>query len=85
MSVSQQITKQGIVRSDKMQKTVVVEVASRYRHPLYGKIVQRSKRYKAHDEYGKAHIGDTVEIAQSRPISRHKHWVLSRILERVSL
>jgi len=71
----------GYVTSDKMMKTVVVEVVRTYRHPLYGKVVHESKRVKAHDELG-AKIGDQVEIVESQPISRDKHWVVETILKR---
>ena len=70
----------GTVISNKMQKTVVVAVESLRKHRLYGKTVRRTKHFKAHDERNEAKIGDRVEIAESRPISRDKHWTLSRIL-----
>ncbi|MGN7611624.1 30S ribosomal protein S17 [Magnetococcales bacterium HHB-1] len=65
---------QGVVVSDKMDKTVVVKVERRVRHPLYGKIIRRSKKYKAHDEENAFKIGDFVQMEESRPISRHKRW-----------
>lgn len=71
---------EGEVISDKMQKTVVVKVTRRYKHPLLGKTVQKSKKYKVHDEQGEAHVGDWVEIAESRPLSKTKHMVLSRVI-----
>lgn len=71
----------GKVVSDKMMKTVVVEVASSYRHPLYGKVVHRSRRFKAHDEQS-AKMGDTVRIVESRPISKDKRWVVEEIVNR---
>ncbi|MBU1007474.1 30S ribosomal protein S17 [Candidatus Dependentiae bacterium] len=71
---------EGEVVSDKMQKTVVVKVTRRFKHPLLGKTVQKSKKYKVHDEQGTAHVGDWVEIAESRPLSKTKHMVLSRII-----
>ena len=71
----------GVVTSDKMTKTVVVEIVRTYRHPLYGKVVHDSKRVKAHDELG-AKVGDKVELVESRPISRDKHWVVSSIIKR---
>jgi small subunit ribosomal protein S17 len=70
----------GTVISNKMQKTVVVAVESLRKHRLYGKTVRRTKHFKAHDERNEAKIGDRVEIAESRPLSRDKHWTLSRIL-----
>ncbi|MGH2523210.1 MAG: 30S ribosomal protein S17 [Anaerolineales bacterium] len=71
----------GKVTSNKMMKTVVVEVANSYRHPLYGKVVHRSSRFKAHDEKG-CQMGDTVRIVESRPISKEKRWVVEEILSR---
>ncbi len=75
-------TQVGVVVSDKMQKTVVVEVARRGRHPLYKKIVRRSRRFKAHDEQGAAKAGDTVLISETRPLSRDKRWRVVQVLER---
>lgn len=74
--------RQGKVVSEKMDKTVVVAVESRMRHPLYGRIVRRTKRYKAHDENNEFHVGDTVEITECRPLSRDKNWRVSRLIER---
>jgi len=71
----------GVVTSNKMQKTVVVEVTRTYRHPLYLKVVHSSKHMMAHDELG-CQIGDQVRIVESRPISRNKHWVVEEILRR---
>lgn len=68
----------GRVVSDKMQKTVTVLVERRVKHPLYGKFVTKSAKYHAHDEAGECREGDTVEIAESRPISRTKAWVVTR-------
>jgi small subunit ribosomal protein S17 len=75
-------TRIGRVVSDKMQKTVVVEVSRRGKHPVYKKIVRHSARYKAHDERGEAHVGDTVLIAETRPISKDKRWRLVRVVEK---
>ena len=72
----------GIVTSDKMQKTIVVTVTNLIRHPLYGKIVKQTKKFKAHDEASEAHFGDSVEIAETRPISKDKNWRLLRVVER---
>lgn len=72
----------GLVASDKMDKTIVVEVATRKLHPLYKKYVKSSKRFKAHDEKNEAHVGDTVRVIESRPLSRDKRWRLVEILER---
>lgn len=71
----------GVVTSDKMTKTVVVEVTRTYKHPLYKKVVHASKRFKAHDELG-AKVGDVVIIVESRPMSREKRWVVESIVRR---
>ncbi|MDR0934438.1 MAG: 30S ribosomal protein S17 [Burkholderiaceae bacterium] len=71
----------GRVVSDKMDKTVSVLIERRVKHPLYGKIIRRSKKYLAHDEANQAKVGDTVEITESRPISRHKSWVVTRVVQ----
>ncbi|MEM6821770.1 MAG: 30S ribosomal protein S17 [Verrucomicrobiota bacterium] len=71
----------GTVVSDKSEKTIVVEVTRRVPHPLYKKIIKKSKRYHAHDEEGKAQVGDRVSIVESRPISRLKRWRLKEILK----
>lgn len=73
---------QGIVKSDKMDKTIVVEIMMRKLHPLYKKYVTRSKKVKAHDETNDAHIGDTVRVEECRPLSRDKRWRLVEIVER---
>ncbi len=75
-------TRVGTVVSDKMQKTVVVEVERTGRHPLYGKVVRHSRRFKAHDEAGDAHLGDKVLIAETRPLSKDKRWRVAQVLER---
>ncbi|MBF0157975.1 MAG: 30S ribosomal protein S17 [Magnetococcales bacterium] len=67
---------QGTVVSDKMNKTVVVAIERKVQHPLYGKIVRRTKKYLAHDEENRCQIGDTVQIEESRPLSRRKRWVV---------
>lgn len=72
----------GLVVSNKMDKTVVVRVQRRTQHPLYGKTVIRSNRFKAHDEMA-CDVGDTVEITETRPISKEKRWRVSRIVEKV--
>ena len=71
----------GVVTSNKMTKTVVVEIGRTFRHPLYRKVVHLSKRVKAHDELG-CQIGDQVQIVESRPISRDKRWVVETIIKR---
>lgn len=70
----------GTVTSDKMQKSIVVEVTRRVRHPVYGKEIKKSKKFHAHDEKNEAKIGDTVRIVESRPISRLKRWRLVEIV-----
>lgn len=75
-------TRQGVVVSDKMDKTVVVSVATRVRHPLYGKIMKRATKFKAHDEENACGIGDTVRIIETRPLSHDKRWRLLEIVEK---
>ncbi|HWS91480.1 MAG TPA: 30S ribosomal protein S17 [Mycobacterium sp.] len=72
----------GYVVSDKMQKTIVVELEDRMRHPLYGKIIRTTKKVKAHDENSTAGIGDRVSLMETRPLSATKRWRLVEILER---
>jgi small subunit ribosomal protein S17 len=72
----------GKVVSDKMQKTIVVAVSTKVRHPLYGKTVNRTTKFKAHDENNEARIGDIVKIMETRPLSKEKRWRLVEILER---
>ena len=72
----------GYVVSDKMQKTIVVELEDRVRHPLYGKIIRTTKKVKAHDENSTAGIGDRVSLMETRPLSATKRWRLVEILER---
>jgi small subunit ribosomal protein S17 len=72
----------GYVVSDKMQKTIVVELEARHRHPLYGKIIRTTTKVKAHDENGTAGIGDRVSLMETRPLSATKRWRLVEILER---
>jgi small subunit ribosomal protein S17 len=71
----------GVVTSNKMTKTVVVEITRVYRHPLYRKVVHSSKRVKAHDEIG-CQIGDRVQIVESRPLSRDKRWVVENVIKK---
>ena len=73
---------QGVVVSDKMDKTVVVNVARRKQHPLYRKVINRSRRFKAHDAANECNIGDVVRILETSPISKDKHWRVIEILER---
>ena len=72
----------GVVTSNKMQKTVVVEVVRRVRHPKYGKFVTRRTRYKAHDEENTSAIGDTVRIVETRPMSKDKRWRVAETLDK---
>ncbi len=74
--------REGIVSSNKMDKTVVVKIERRVQHPLYGKVVLRSNKFKAHDEVG-CDIGDLVEIMETRPLSKDKRWRVTRIIEKV--
>jgi small subunit ribosomal protein S17 len=72
----------GRVTSDKMEKTIVVQVERIKRHTQYGKVMRIHKRYKAHDELNSAHVGDLVKIIESKPISKEKRWALVEILEK---
>lgn len=72
----------GYVVSDKMQKTIVVELEDRVKHPLYGKVIRRTSRVKAHDEHGLAGVGDRVELMETRPLSATKRWRLTEVLEK---
>lgn len=75
-------TRQGVVISDKMEKTVVVAAKFKEKHPLYGKFVQHTKKYHAHDEKNEAHVGDTVLIMETRPLSKTKRWRVVNIIEK---
>ena len=72
----------GVVVSDAMDKTVVVRISTAFTHPLYGKTVRRSSKFKAHDETNDAHVGDRVRIMETRPLSRTKRWRVVEVLER---
>jgi small subunit ribosomal protein S17 len=72
----------GTVHSDKAEKTITVDVQRRFKHAMYGKYVLRTNRFMAHDEQGEARTGDTVEIVETRPLSKNKRWRLIRVLER---
>jgi small subunit ribosomal protein S17 len=72
----------GVVVSDAMDKTVVVRISTQVRHPLYRKIVRRSTKLQAHDEANDAHVGDTVRIMETRPLSKTKRWRLVEVVER---
>ena len=75
-------TRTGVVVSDKMDKTIVVEIRTRVRHPLYGKIMNRTNKIKAHDENNECGIGDTVRVMETRPLSKDKRWRLVEIVEK---
>ncbi|MCE5235306.1 MAG: 30S ribosomal protein S17 [Clostridiaceae bacterium] len=75
-------TRVGVVVSDKMEKTIVVAIRTKVRHPLYGKMVNRTRKFKAHDEENACGIGDTVEIMETRPLSKDKRWRLVKIIEK---
>lgn len=72
----------GVVTSNKMEKSIVISVDRKLRHPMYGKFVTKSKKFMAHDETNDAKIGDTVRITETRPLSKLKRWRLVEILER---
>ena len=82
MSVKAQLT--GTVVSDKMEKTVVVAVGRQVRHELYGKSQRKTSKFVAHNEGNEARVGDTVAIAESRPLSRRKRWVVTRVVTKAS-
>ena len=75
-------TRVGVVVSDKMDKTITIAVKYRVRHPLYGKIVNRTTKIKAHDENNECRIGDTVRVMETRPLSHDKRWLLVEIIEK---
>jgi len=72
----------GVVVSDKMEKTIVVAVKLKEKHPIYGKFVNKTTKFYAHDEKGDSHVGDTVKIMETRPLSKSKRWRLVEIIER---
>ena len=75
----------GVVTSDKMQKTVVVQVTRRVKAPLFGKFVSRRTKYKAHSEHNEFHVGDTVLIVESRPMSKDKRWRVAKLITKAKL
>ena len=77
-------TRIGEVVSDKMDKTIVVAIKTKVRHPLYGKMVNRTRKFKAHDENNECGIGDTVKIMETRPLSKDKRWRLVEIVEKAN-
>jgi small subunit ribosomal protein S17 len=74
--------RRGVVVSDKMDKTITVQVERQMKHPLYKKFIKRTKKFYAHDENNQAHIGDVVEIVETRPLSKNKRWRLTEIITR---
>lgn len=72
----------GVVTSDKMEKTITVSIERRVKHPIYGKFVKTTKKFKAHDEKNDAKTGDTVKISETRPMSKTKRWRLVEVIER---
>ena len=75
-------TRVGIVASDKMDKTVVVSVVDNVKHPVYGKIVKKTYKLKAHDENNECHVGDRVRVMETRPLSKDKRWRVVEIIEK---
>ena len=75
-------TRVGLVTSDKMDKTITVSVVEHVKHPLYGKIMKRTYKHKAHDENNEAHEGDKAEVMETRPISKDKRWRLVSVVEK---
>lgn len=75
----------GIVVSNKMQKTIVVKIESRYPHPIYSKTMTKTKKYLAHDQFDECNIGDQVLVQECRPLSRRKRWKLLQIISKSSL
>ncbi len=74
--------REGLVVSDKMDKTIVVELEDRKKHPLYGKVLRTTRKVKAHDEDGAAGVGDRVQLMETRPLSATKRWRLVKVLEK---
>ena len=74
--------REGVVVSDKMKKSIIVEVERRVKHPKYGKFLRKTSRFMAHDENEESHVGDTVRIMETRPLSKCKRWRLVQIIER---
>ena len=78
----QKRTKIGLVVSDKMHKTIVVAVENYNKHPLYQRTMRRTKRFKVHDEENTCHVGDEVEITECRPLSKEKHYLVTRVIRK---
>ena len=72
----------GVVVSNKMDKSIIVQIVRKYKHPVYGKFVRKSNKFVAHDEKNECNIGDTVRITETRPLSKRKNWRLVEIIER---
>jgi small subunit ribosomal protein S17 len=81
----QRKTRQGVVVSDKMDKTIVVRVERLTRHPQYTRVVKRAKKFKAHDEQNQCSIGDLVEIMETRPLSKDKRWRVTKIVRKAAM
>jgi small subunit ribosomal protein S17 len=81
----QQKTRQGVVVSDKMDKTVVVRVERLTRHPRYVRVVKRAKKFKAHDEQNQCSVGDLVEIMETRPLSKDKRWRVTKVVRKSAM
>ena len=75
-------TREGLVVSDKMDKTIVVAIKTKVRHPLYGKMVNRTRKFKAHDEENACGVGDIVKVMETRPLSKDKRWRVVEIIEK---
>ena len=78
-------TQTGLVVSDKMDKTVVVAIEEYTKHPVYGKVIKRTKKYKAHDEENACQTGDKVKIMETRPLSKEKNWRVVQVIEKAPL
>jgi small subunit ribosomal protein S17 len=75
-------TRVGVVSSNKMEKSISIKVERKFRHPIYGKFIMKTKKLMAHDEQNECHIGDTVRIMETRPLSKNKSWRLVEVIER---
>ena len=75
-------TRVGVVSSNKMEKSISIKVERKFRHPIYGKFIMKTKKLMAHDEQNECHIGDTVRIMETRPLSNNKSWRLVEVIER---
>lgn len=82
---TQRKTLQGVVVSDKMEKTRVIKVERKIKHPLYGKVLKRTKKFYAHDENNESHTNDVVEIMSTRPLSKQKRWRVMRIVNKAQI